>query len=131
MTDKLRGVHPKLVEIVTGIIRAMHERGYTMTVTDGVRTVAQQQALYAKGRTAPGGIVTNADGIVKKSNHQPHSDGLGHAVDMCFVVNGQPSWDASLPWSLYGQIAKNEGCVWGGDWHSISDRPHIELPDGK
>lgn len=128
--EKLAGVHPRLIEVVKRICFAMHELGFDMIVTDGVRTVAQQQALFAQGRSQPGAVVTNADGIVKKSNHQPHADGLGHAVDMCFLVDGQPSWDEHLPWALYGAMAKSQGCVWGGDWKSITDRPHVELPDG-
>lgn len=137
--EKLNGVHPRLIEIVKAIVYAMNELGYHMIVTDGVRTVAQQQALYAKGRTVPGSIVTNADGVVKKSNHQSHSDGFGHAVDMCFMDdNGtpdvpsddKPSWSEKYPWRLYGEMAKAKGCTWGGDWKSIHDLPHIEWPDG-
>lgn len=129
---KLQGVDPRLIEIVKRICYAMNELGFHMIVTDGVRTTAQQQALFAQGRSQPGVIVTNADGIVKKSNHQPRADGLGRAVDMCFLdAAGQPSWDAKrFPFRLYGEMAKALGCVWGGDWVSIHDLPHIELPDG-
>lgn len=128
MTDKLEGVHPKLRGVVLRILSVMSDLGHPMLVTDGVRTLEQQKALYAKGRTAPGPIVTNADGELKRSNHQAHADGLGHAVDCCFLVNGQPSWDGAHPWRLYGEIAKVLGCRWGGEFKTIVDRPHIELP---
>lgn len=128
---KLEGVHPRLIEVVKRLGYAMNELGFHVVVTDGVRTVAQQRALYAKGRTAPGPLVTNADGVAKRSNHQPHADGWGHAVDLCFMdEHGAPSWDAACPWRLLGEMAKSQGCVWGGDWASIVDRPHVELPDG-
>jgi peptidoglycan L-alanyl-D-glutamate endopeptidase CwlK len=79
----------------------------------------------------PGPIVTNADGVVRRSNHQLHADGCGHAVDCTFLgANGKPQWVDSDPWAVYGACAKLLGLVWGGDWHSIQDRPHIELPDG-
>lgn len=126
--NRLDGVHPHLVDRVTRMLHAMAELGFPMMVTDGVRTQAQQQALYAQGRTAPGKIVTNADGMTRKSNHQPKADGFGHAVDCCFLVDGKPSWDATLPWFLYGAMAKALGLTWGGDWKSIIDKPHIELP---
>ncbi len=29
-------------------------------------------------------------------------------------------------WALYGQLAKAQGLRWGGDFHSIRDRPHCE-----
>jgi hypothetical protein len=52
------------------------------TVTGGVRTAAGQKALYAQGRTAPGSIVTNADGVKNKSSRQVKSDSYGYAVDL-------------------------------------------------
>jgi peptidoglycan L-alanyl-D-glutamate endopeptidase CwlK len=126
--EKLIGVHPRLIEAVKRICYAMHELGFALIVTDGARTVEQQAALYAQGRTKPGPIVTNADGLLRKSNHQTKDDGFGHAVDCGFLVNGQPSWDAHLPWTLFGEMAKSQGLLWGGDWAALADKPHIELP---
>jgi peptidoglycan L-alanyl-D-glutamate endopeptidase CwlK len=125
---RLVGVHPRLVEAVKRICYAMHELGFAMLVTDGVRTTAQQQALYAQGRSAAGAIITKADGVTTRSNHQAKADGFGHAVDLCFLVDGKASWNEQLPWALYGAMAKSQGLVWGGTFTTISDRPHIELP---
>lgn len=127
MSDKLVGVHPRLISAVVKIQDAMKALGFAMVATDGVRTQTEQAALYAQGRTAPGHIVTNADGLLKKSNHQPRDDGYGHAVDLAFVVDGKPTWDLKLPWSLYGEMVKSQGLTWGGDWH-MRDCPHAELP---
>ncbi len=139
MSDKLAGVHPLLVSAVGRIQAAMQALGFTMIVTDGVRTVAEQAALYAKGRTAPGHIVTNCDGELKRSNHQPHADGFGHAVDLTFMDDHGtpiardddfPSWDEKkFPFGLYGAMAKALHLRWGGDWNAPHDTPHIELPD--
>lgn len=130
MTDKLAGVHPTLVNIVGQIKTRMAASGFPMLVTDGVRTVDEQRALYAQGRTEPGRVVTNADGVHHKSNHQPHEDGYGHAVDMCFLdADSQPTWSLTYPWLAYGAVAKSLGCKWGGDWKgALHDLPHIELP---
>jgi peptidoglycan L-alanyl-D-glutamate endopeptidase CwlK len=125
--SKLDGVHPALVEKTGRILAAMSALGFPMLVTDGVRTVTEQAALYAKGRTAPGKIVTQCDGELKRSNHQVKADGFGHAVDCCFLVDGKPSWDDALPWRLYGETAKALGLKWGGFW-TTPDRPHVELP---
>jgi peptidoglycan L-alanyl-D-glutamate endopeptidase CwlK len=121
-------VAPALREGVPKILEAMAAIGYPMLVTDTLRTTEEQQALYAQGRTAPGPIVTNADGVLKRSNHQAHIDGFGHAVDCCFLVNGQPSWDARLPWKAYGALAEALGFTWGGHWDRLVDLPHLELP---
>lgn len=126
--EKLAGVHPQLVEKLARVLAAMDALGHQMIVTDGLRTVEQQRALYAKGRTAPGAIVTNADGTEKRSNHQKRLDGFGHAVDCCFLVDGKPSWDAHLPWKVYGAAAESLGLIWGGSWRSLHDLPHVELP---
>ena len=126
----LDGVHPQLVAKAARILNAMDSLGFAMKVTDGLRTAEQQAALYAKGRTTPGPIVTNCNGTTTVSNHQIKRDGWGHAVDCCFVVDGKPSWDDALPWALYGAMARTLGLRWGGDWVH-PDRPHIELPDGE
>jgi peptidoglycan L-alanyl-D-glutamate endopeptidase CwlK len=117
-----------LIDRVSRVFDAMAALGFSMMVTDGVRTEARQRALYAQGRTEPGPIVTKADGIVKKSNHQVKDDGMGHAVDCCFVVDGEPSWDAREPWAAYGACAQAVGLKWGGSWESLHDLPHVELP---
>lgn len=124
--ERLAGVHPVLVGRVVRLLAAMEAAGHPMCVTDGVRTTAQQVALYAKGRTAPGPIVTKADGIKTRSNHQAKPDGYGYAVDCAFVVDGKPSWDARHPWQTYGSVASSLGLEWGGTWRFV-DLPHVQL----
>lgn len=126
--SRLPAVAPTLVDKVEQLLLAMAAIGFPMIVTAGVRSDAEQAALYAQGRTAPGSIVTEDDGIVHRSNHQVHADGFGHAVDCAFAVNGEPSWDPSLPWTLYGNIAMKLGLHWGGTWTTPHDLPHVELP---
>jgi len=127
LTSKLIGLHPKLVKAVKDVLGEMARQGHPMIVTDGLRSTATQQALYAKGRTTPGPRVTNADGIKNKSNHQAKDDGLGYAVDCTFLHDGKPCWCEKHPWNVYGSVAKMNGLEWGGDWTSIKDRPHVEL----
>ena len=65
--NSLKGIHPDLVKVMTESVKYSP---IDFTITDGLRTTAQQQALYAKGRTTAGNKVTNADGVKNKSNHQ-------------------------------------------------------------
>ena len=95
-----------------------------MFVVQGVRTDAEQTALYAQGRTEPGPVVTYKDGIKNRSNHQVHADGLGYAVD-CAFIGAQP-FDARGPWEIYGERLEALGIVWGGRW-KMADKPHAEL----
>jgi peptidoglycan LD-endopeptidase CwlK len=119
--NKLEGVHPELVFRVNKILKAMDALGHPMKVISGVRTTAEQQKLFTQVPK-----VTNCDGIVKKSNHQAKLDGFGHAVDICF--QGTDPFGENQPWAIYGAIAKFLGLKWGGDFTTIKDRPHIELP---
>lgn len=99
-----------------------------LRITQGLRTFEEQNALYAKGRTAPGSIVTNAKGGSSFHNY-------GIAADHCFA--GQhPYLEHLAPalaqpyWSEYGRFAKAHGLAWGGDFKSLVDRPHVEITYG-
>jgi peptidoglycan L-alanyl-D-glutamate endopeptidase CwlK len=127
---KLIGVHPELIQKVTKVQVAMASLGFPMKVTEGVRSTAKQQELWAQGRTKPGRIVTKADGVIKKSNHQKKSDGFGYAVDCCFsgpdpYLEHDPLFDAK--WNAFGACAMALGLGWGGTWKSPVDRPHVEM----
>jgi len=126
--QRLEGVYPLLAEKVRLILMALDTLDYGATITQSVRTTQQQQALFAQGRTLPGKIVTNADGVIHRSNHQLHEDGFGHAVDLAFLdEHGQPTWSDSSPWSLLGEMATTLGLTWGGHWKTLKDYPHLEL----
>ena len=127
--DKWDGLHPVLVRRLKLVHAAMRELGFPMLLTDGVRSLEQQRTLYALGRTKPGRIVTNADGVHVRSNHQQHEDGFGHAADSCFLVDGRPSWDDALPWPAFGACCQAVGLRWGIKIGATLDRPHAELPE--
>lgn len=130
---RLEGVHPTLIGVVMSILDAKDILGFPMFVTEGVRTAERQQSLFAQGRTTPGRIVTNADGVKKKSNHQVKADGFGHAVDLAYIDDPatpqQETYDPTRPWELMGLMAEKLGMRWGGRivTNTLSgDRPHIE-----
>lgn len=150
--ERLKLVHPDLRMVVLATLEEMERLGFAMCVLAGARTAAEQFELYKKGRKLEAGvwvpidpvkrtgIVTNADGFEKLSNHQVKPDGWGHAVDCGFLVDGADrdgefetlTFDDDRPWKLYGEMAKALGgsgvpIVWGGDWKSIYDGPHLEL----
>lgn len=127
MSRDLSVLVPQLRDAVPKILSAMTAAGFPMLVVYTERTLAEQIALYAEGRTAPGFIVTNADGVKKRSNHQRHTDGFVHACDCAFIIDGNPSWDLRLPWKTYGALAVTLGLTWGGSWKSLIDLPHIEV----
>lgn len=119
-------LHPVLAARLRKVFDAMAQSGHPMFLVQGLRTDAEQIALYARGRTVKGPRVTNCDGVTTRSNHQPDADGFSHAADCAFV--GPLPFDDDQPWHLYGAIAQDCGLVWGGNFKSLADRPHVELP---
>lgn len=121
----LADVHPVLAEAVRAIVATLASEGHIALITQGARTTQEQQALYAQGRTKPGKIVTNADGIRHMSQHQ-RINGYARAVDVAWIVDGRVTWDG--PWDRLGELAAAHGLIWGGSWPRFRDMPHVELP---
>ena len=122
--SRLVGVHPDLVRVVEEAIRLTP---VDFVVTSGNRTQAEQNALFARGRTKPGPIVT----WTVNSRHIG-----GFAVDLAPCVDGAINWDDNGKLGFWPKIAEamkaaatelGVALVWGGDWVGTKDRPHFEL----
>lgn len=105
---------------------------HTLTITETHRAVERQQKLYAQGRTEPGQIVTQIDGIKKKGKHNYFPS---RAIDVAVVnkATGKISWDESY-YKIFGgmldEINKKlapKAVVWGGNWKTFKDLPHFEV----
>ena len=59
--------HPRMQKIAAQWITACKAEGINVAISETLRTAAEQDALYAKGRTKPGNIVTNAKGSSYRS----------------------------------------------------------------
>lgn len=121
-------LHPKLRDEVLAILLEVESKGVFIRITQGLRTVAEQDALYAQGRTKPGSKVTNAQG-----GNSFHNWGL--AVDFCLLhKDGKISWsltedmdkDGKKDWMEVVEVFKKYNWKWGGDFKSIKDNPHFE-----
>lgn len=116
-------VNQDFADRVKQTLERTRREGMAMQTDLVFRTFAQQDALYAQGRTEAGNRVTNARG-----GQSWHNYGLG--ADLVFsTANGQPSWPENGNWTRYGQIAEANGLTWGGHWRN-PDRPHVELHPG-
>lgn len=118
---RLGAVHPKLADKVQEIFLDLAAKGFTYEVVQGLRTYAEQDKLFAQGRTAPGNIVTKARG--GESNHN-----FGLAVDVCPYRNGKLDWNYRAGFLALDAAAEKAGLNWGGDWKKFLDLPHLELP---
>lgn len=114
--DKLhKGVQPYAARLV----EECEKQGLKIKITDTLRTKAEQDSLYAQGRTKPGSIVTNAR--YPQSNHC-----WGIAFDFC-RNDGKGAFDDNDGFfTKVGKVGKSIGLEWGGDWTSFKDKPHFE-----
>ena len=90
------------------------EAGLNVKVTETVRDDEYQRYLAANGYAAKTATVPTF-----------HSVKAGLAFDICKNVKGHEYDDLSF-FDRCGQIAKQVGFSWGGDWKSFPDKPHIQ-----
>lgn len=134
----LQGVHPDLVKVVNdcatnGVLP------FTFAVTEGLRTIAQQKADVAAGKS--------------QTMRSRHLD--GHAADLVVIANNQATWAWPCYYTLADQmrlagIRCGVPLTWGGVWDKemadytasaeiemgnytarggrFHDGPHYELP---
>ncbi len=124
--------HPRMQKIAAQWITACKAEGINVAISETLRTAAEQDALYAKGRTKPGNIVTNAKGSSYRSQHQ-------WGISFDFYLKMDVDGDGKIADDAYNdskghfrkaaEIGKKLGLAWGGDWSSIVDKPHLYLPD--
>ena len=128
----ITALHPVLQEKAALLKEACGKQGIFILFSECLRTRAEQDALYAQGRTVPGNIVTNAKGSTYSSQHQ-WGIAVDFYIDMDVDGDGDKKDDAfnnaTGLFERVGAIAKSIGLGWGGDWTSIKDRPHLYLPD--
>lgn len=119
LTDRFR---PKVVKLFAILRSRLAKSGNYPAVSETWRSRERQQWLYASGRTRPGPIMTEKDGVSTKSNHQS-----GDAIDILIYRIGHseegPLGDRAPEWNLIGEEGAKLGLRWGGAW---GDKPHLE-----
>jgi len=129
LRDEAKEIYAEICERLTG--KALCRFSHTL------RTFAEQDALYAQGRTTPGKIVTKA-----KGGQSYHNYAL--AIDIVLLVdkdgNGSyesASWDTatdfdndnSPDWDEVVYVFGLYGWEWGGNW-KFKDTPHFQKTFG-
>ena len=139
--ERINLIHPVLRnevrEIYEEICKALSDN-VRCRFTHTLRTFAEQDALFAQGRTKPGRIVTNA-----RSGRSWHNYGM--AIDIVLLVDKNrdgvfesASWDTKADfdgdgrrdWIEIVNIFKEYGWEWGGDW-KFYDAPHFQKTMGQ
>jgi len=121
-------LHPwlrRVWEISASAWQSTHPNGPVVFLSCTYRSKEEQTALYAQGRTKPGKKVTNSQAGQSLHNYNP-----AFAFDVCFHEKGNPMkliWDVKV-YQEFALLPKQLGAEWGGDWKSIKDNPHFEVP---
>lgn len=134
---RVSALHPKVRSIFENFVNEIEETlDITIRVAQGLRTIDEQNALYAKGRTKPGPKVTDA-----KGGQSYHNYGL--AIDIVPLINNGTALDWNFKYKKVLPIAKKYGLIWGADWNNngitkaegdknegIVDQPHYQITFG-
>lgn len=136
-----KDIHPGLVNVINLTLDKLQRQGTPFKVYSGLRTFAEQDKLYAQGRTTGGSIVTNARGGQSMHNY-------GLAVDLA-PYNMLTEDPTDLWWpepesrngEIWYQLEKklheaaaevdasspdNVEYEWGGRW-KFRDVPHCQI----
>lgn len=122
--QRLALVHPVLSQRMHNLELVLEgEWNIQIRITQGLRTWAEQNALYAQGRTAPGKIVTNA-----KGGYSAHN--MGYACDFCCMNGALPDWNArDSQWLNVLNLATQFKLAEGATWRTFPDEPHLYLAE--
>lgn len=136
----IQDLHPDLQPLCVALLGSAKADGINAKVIFTWRTPAEQDALYAQGRTTPGKIVTTLTG-------EPGP----HQSKHCFTLEGKPAskaFDVAIfepdgSYVAYGDDARYTklgaiwadmaahypelGMRWGGVWKVPHDPDHFEI----
>jgi hypothetical protein len=151
MIGEINTLHPAFKMAVDQILSELRRKGWNPYIASGMRTNEQQDAIFAQGRMALNDVnalrmksglpsIPAAENVIRTrargghSNHNLTQSLYGHgrsAVDLAYgyavdVANHPAVPDDSQFWKDLGHLAKQHGCVWGGDW-DFKDLGHIEM----
>ncbi|MCM3446215.1 M15 family metallopeptidase [Bacillus velezensis] len=125
-------LHPLVKQNAELLQTAALKKGITVVITEGFRSIEEQNELYRQGRSKKGNIVTYA-----KGGESYHNYGL--AIDFALQKkDGSLIWDMTYDgnrngtpdWLEVVSIAKTLGFDWGGDWRGFKDYPHLQMIPG-
>ncbi|SHN31236.1 M15 family metallopeptidase [Gracilibacillus kekensis] len=125
-------LHPLVEEASDALIDQAEQKGISIIITDGFRSIEEQNEIYQQGRETDAEIVTYA-----KGGESYHNYGL--AIDFALQPRqGEVIWDLEYDGNENGEsdwvevvdIAKSLGFSWGGDFARFKDYPHLQMDFG-
>lgn len=114
----LQGVHPDLALV----LRSAHQSPQPFVIIHGLRTVAEEKAMVAKGASS-----------TMHSRHLPGATGAACAVDFAILdgatyVPGGVLYTHAWIQIHAAALALGIPVEWGGNWKTLKDLGHVQLP---
>lgn len=113
--NNINDLVPELRVLAVEFMKIAEAQGLKVMIYETYRSLSAQMDAFKKGtsKAKPG-----------MSMHQ-----YGYAFDVVF--QGSEPWGEHHPWNKLGQISRDCGLYWGGDWGPAPgkgwDRPHHQL----
>lgn len=134
-------LHPKVrLEVIECIDKAESGLPANMAIriVQGLRTIDEQNAIYAQGRTKPGKIVTKAKGGKSYHNYglaidfaiMRDTDGNGTYEELSWDTSRDADKDSQKDWQEVVKVFEAAGWTWGGKFATIVDAPHLQKTFG-
>ena len=125
-TRQLDALAPPVYRAALAFIERCNVVGLHVLIYCTMRDDAEQATLYARGRTEPGAIVTNAR--PGQSLHNPQRDGRAWAFDAVPMLAGKPLWADEGALMLMGAAGERAGLEWAGRWRGkLRERVHFQI----
>lgn len=111
---------PRVQPMARALVHKAAQNGIQIKILSGLRSYAEQDALYAQGRTdMTKPKVTNA-----RAGFSNHNFGIAFDIG---IFEGSKYLGDSPKYKAVGVLGMDLGLEWGGNWKTIVDQPHYQL----
>ena len=131
-SDDLNLSHPRLKELALKFLDAFKNetslKGYTVKITQTLRSTDYQNSLYNIGRNSKGDVIGKVVTNAKGSNSM-HEYGLAFDIAIYkggVYMTGETEEKGANAYKIAGAIGKKVGLFWGGDFSGFYDAGHFQ-----
>lgn len=103
-------------EYLRDLWRASYPNGPEVELSATYRDKEDQNAAHQRGAST------------LRWKQSLHNYEPAYAFDFFFEQDGRAIWDRADWYAEFGEMAKNVGLEWGGDWTRLVDRAHVQMP---
>lgn len=141
---KIEDLHPITQQKAKEFLELAKKNGIEVLIYCTYRSPEEQGILYKQGRLREFGITVSelneerkklglyplsekeANRIVTNAKAWQSFHQYGFAFDCVPLQGGKPDWSNAEAYRLLGEIGKQVGLEWGGNWKHFKEFPHFQ-----